>query len=142
MKLVPRDVVTPECCPRLDVEYREEARVRCDLVEQPREIVKLECSSTLEEIQVLDPCTGCLTTIFKPVTVVKPVKKTVYDLVPTQVTFTMKVPVLVPVGASIPRRHLAVDCEPGTLVHKQYEGVVVPFTVKKDVPIVIPVCPE
>jgi hypothetical protein len=132
--LTPREIVHQTKCPSFDVDYREEKRVRCDLEAKTHEIEKIVPCLKVIPVKVMDPCTGCYHTEFKGFPTVEKVKHTVEILVPTQVEFAVRCPVLVPSELTITHRQIVVDCSTEMTNRKAYVPVKVPFEVRKDVP--------
>jgi hypothetical protein len=108
-RIVPREVITEEKTSTLEVAYREEQRVVCDIVFKPREVMKPVNSCTLQPVTETDPCTGKCCTVMKPVTEVKVVKATEFVAVSEERVVVVKVPYLKPVEKIVPHRNVLLE---------------------------------
>ena len=141
-KHVLREVVTPDTKCGLELHYNQEQRVRHDMALKPCEVMKEVTICTQKPIVTVDPCTGCSTVTFQPVTETKLVKEISYQLVPEDKVVTVQTPFLKPTEIPIGRKTLVLDttCEP--VIRRERFGVLVPVEIKERKPLCPPVpCP-
>lgn len=131
-----REVSTPCVRPTLKLEFQTEQRVKTEMILQPREILKEVTCCTKKPIASVDPCTGCPTIVFEPVTETKVVKEIVYDLVPQEKVYTVQTGLLVPTEEAVVRKSLVLDVRTDSVLRKERIGVLVPceITERKFIP--------
>jgi hypothetical protein len=135
-RLVPREVVTEERQPSLEVAYREEKRVVTEVVVKSREVERLVSCTVLKPVTETCPETGQCTTVLKPCTEVKPVKELEYYAVPEERTVVVSVPYLKPVEIVVPRKTVVLEYL--TTMKKCSEAVVIPGPEGQPTPYVMP----
>src|SRR5262249_48882474 len=123
----------------LELDWREEKRVCTELVLKPREIEQEVTCLTVQPVTTIDPCTGHPCTVHQQVPVVKKVKLTVYDAVPEEKEYVVKIPCLKPVDVVVKR--LAVDWTTEPAIEKRLRAVTVPCEIKVRVPAWPTPCP-
>jgi hypothetical protein len=137
-KLTLREAVTKEPRTNLELGWQEEKVVRTELKLKPREVVKEVTRCTVQPVTETDPCTGCPTVVFKPVTEVKLVKEVVFDAVPEEKVYTIRRPCLKPVEKVYSVKHWELECTPGT--RRERFGILIPTEVTERV-LTPPPCP-
>lgn len=139
-KPVLREVTTPCTKPSFEIEWNQAVVTKTEVVLKPREIVKEVTICTQKPKVVKDPCTGCSTVIFEPVTETKLVKEITYCLESEEKTVTVRTPFLKPVEIPIVRKSLVLDHECENVVRRERFGVLVPVEIKERKPCAPP-CP-
>lgn len=120
----------PVCTYELD--WREEQRIKTEIVLKPREIVKEVTTCTMEPKTVIDPVTGCRSVEWKPVTETKLVKDIVFDACPEDKIYTVKFPYLKNVDKIYTYKKFYLEHDLEKRVEKY--GVLVPIEVTEKVP--------
>ncbi len=132
--MVPREVVTPDTKTIFEVEYNKEQRSRTVMVLKPCETIKEVTRCTQKPKVVTDPCTGCPTVVFEPVTETKQVKEITYELVPEEKVVVVETACLKPVEKAIARKTMVLECTTETVMKKERFGVLVPVEIKERKP--------
>jgi hypothetical protein len=122
--LAPREIVTEERRPSLEVAYRDEKQVVTELVVRSREVERAVPCTVLKPVTETCPETGQCTTVWKPCTEIKIVKETEFYSVPEQTTLVVRVPYLRPAELVVPRKTIALEYH--TALQKQEEPIVIP----------------
>jgi hypothetical protein len=122
--LAPREIITEERRPTLEVAYRDEKQVVTELVVHTREVEKLVPCTVLKPVTQTCPETGQCTTVLEPCTEMKVVKETEYYSVPEQKTIVVPVPYLRPAELIVPRKAIALEYH--TAFNKTEEPIVIP----------------
>jgi hypothetical protein len=125
---------------RMVVAYQEERRVVNDVSLKPHEVEQEVTCIDQQPCQVTDPCTGHCHTEYHPVPVVKKVKVTVYEAVPTTREVLVRVPYLKP-GPEFQVRRLAVDCITIPAIEKRLQLIETDNVITAPVPPPLPPCP-
>jgi hypothetical protein len=107
--LAPREVITTVKKKTLAVEYRDVKRVFTDYELQPKEVYREVPCTTMVPCEEVDPHTGKVCTIMKPVTEMKLEKQTVFVSVPIQRELIEKVPYLKQVDEDIPQVNVLLE---------------------------------
>jgi hypothetical protein len=126
-----KEHICPDTKPGFELLYNQEQCIRHEMALKPCETVKEVTICTQKPIVTVDPCTGCSTVTFQPVTEVKLVKEITYQLVPEDKVVTVQRPFLKPVEIPIGRKTLTLEttCEP--VIRKEIFGVLVPVEIKE-----------
>lgn len=123
-RLVPREVITEERRPSLEVAYREEKRTVIETVLKSREVERLVPCAVLKPVTETCAETGQCTTVWKPCTEMKPVKELEYYAVPEPRTIVVQVPFVRAAEVITPRRTILI--ENLTIMQKCPEAMVIP----------------
>jgi hypothetical protein len=127
-RLVPREVITEERRPSLEVAYREEKRTVVETVLKSREVERLVPCAVLRPVTETCPETGQCTTVWKPCTEMKPVKELEYYAVAEPRTIVVQVPFVRAAEVVTPRRTILIENltilqnHPGAIVIPGPEG--------------------
>jgi hypothetical protein len=130
--------VTPQKYTALVPVWTDQKRVCTVPTLKPREVEREVTRCQLVPQTVTDPCTGCTYTVCKAVSHVHKVRCTVWDCVPEQREFTVRVCSYRPEERTRECRRLVYDCQPVTVVRKERYCVMVPYEVKVKVPVCCP----
>ncbi len=122
--LVPREVITEQKRPTLEVFYREEKRKVTEMVvkekQEPREIP----FTTMKPCTEICPSTGHPITVMKPFTEMRTVKETVFCAVPEEREIIVKVPYIKEVEEVVPRKTVILEYK--TELQKRPSAVAIP----------------
>jgi hypothetical protein len=130
-----RTVVTPVSITELVPICVEEKRCETILKTVPREVIReVECCRRVS-VDVYDPCHGCTHIVSKPEHFTRQVKETVFEAVPVQREFVVKVQKFQPVTRTIERKEIVREVHPETVVRKERYSVLVPYQVTVKVPV-------
>jgi hypothetical protein len=140
-------IVCKEVCEKKTItvmvpkEY-EERRTKTVCCKVPKEIEKEVKKCRIQKVEVVDPCTGCKTTVCKPVVCVEKVKCTVYENVPKTEEYCVKVCKMEPVCKQIDVRKKVRECVPETQTRCRTVCHMVAYQTCIKVPVVVPCCPR
>jgi hypothetical protein len=123
-RLVPREVITEERRPSLEVAYREEKRVITEMIVKSREVEKQVPCTVMMPVTETCPETGECKTVYKPCTDIRTVKETEFYTVPEQRTLIVRVPYVKPAEIVVVRK--AIVAEYRTILQKKEQPVVLP----------------
>jgi hypothetical protein len=110
-----------------ELDWVETTEVRTEIVLKPREILKEVTVCTVKPEKITDPATGCCSTVMQPVTEVKQVKETVFDMVREEKLVKVRRPVLKSTDRVFDVKHLVLDRQ--VEMRKERYGVLVPSQV-------------
>lgn len=139
-KPVLKEVTRPCFKPSYEIEWNQAVVTKTELVLKPREVIKEVTICTQVPKVVKDPCTGCSTVIFEPVTETKQVKEITYCLDTQEKTVGIRTPFLKPVEIPTVIKSLVLEYETEAVVRKERFGVLVPVEIKERKPCPPP-CP-
>jgi hypothetical protein len=122
--LVPREIITEQRTPTLEVAYREENRVVTELVVRSRQVERQVPCTVMKPVTETCPETGECTTVWKPCTEIRTVQEPEYYSVPETRTVVVRVPYLRPAELIVPRRTIALEYH--TALQIRDEPVVIP----------------
>lgn len=91
-------------------------------------------------VQCCDPCTGCCYTVCKEVPCVQKVQRTVWECVPVQKEYMVKVCSYVPKVCTYETRKVVCELKPETIIKKERYCVLVPCQVHVKVPVLVSCC--
>jgi hypothetical protein len=141
-RLVPRQVVTEERRPTLEVAYRDETRVITEVVVKSREVERQVPCTVMKPVKETCPETGQCTTVWTPCTELKTVKEVEYYAAPEERKILVSVPYLKPAEIVVPRKTVVLEYL--TTMQKRQEAVVIPGPEGVPTPYVLApqACPE
>jgi hypothetical protein len=126
-----KEHICPDTKPGLELHFNQEQRIKHEMVLKPCENVKEVTICTQKPIVTVDPCTGCSTVTFQPVTEVKLVKEITYQLVPEDKVVTVQTPFLKCVEIPIGRKTITLETKVEPVIRKEIFGVLVPVEIKE-----------
>jgi hypothetical protein len=122
--LVPREIITEERTPTLEVAYREENRTVTEMVVRSRDVERQVPCTVMKPVTETCPETGECTTVWKPCTEIRTVREPEYYSVPETRTVVVRVPYLRPAELVVPRKTVAFEYR--TAMQIREEPVVIP----------------
>lgn len=132
-KHVLRDLETRDCRTTLALDWTEEKIFRTEYALKPRECIKEVTTCTVKPEIVVDPCTGCKTTVLQPVTEMKLVKEITYEVCPEEKIYTVRRPFLKPVEEIVRIKRYHLECETSIEKRKIVRPVLVPAEITERV---------
>lgn len=126
-----KEHICPDTKPGLELHFNQQQRIKHEMVLKPCENVKEVTICTQKPIVTVDPCTGCSTVTFQPVTEVKLVKEITYQLVPQDTVVTVQTPFLKCTEIPIGRKTLTLETTVENVIRKEIFGVLVPVEIKE-----------
>jgi hypothetical protein len=135
-RLVPREVITEERRPSMEVAYRDEKREVIETVVKSREVERLVPCTVMKPFTETCPETGQCTTVWKPCTEMRTVKEPEYYAVQQPRTVVVPVPYLKPAEIVVPHKTIVLEYLTTTMKH--HEAVVIPGPECQPTPYVMP----
>lgn len=133
-KPVLKEVKTDCVKQSLEIDYNTHSKVCTEMILKPCEVIKEVTICTQKPRVVTDPCTGCSSVVFDPVTETKQVKEITYQLVPQEKVVMVRTPFLKPVEIPIVRKSLVLEYPVETTTRRERFGVLVPVEITERKP--------
>jgi hypothetical protein len=140
-RVVCKEVITKEKCTRLVPKYYDEKRTVHYTVQvaKPVEYEVRRCRSVC--VQVVDPCTGCTYSCYRPEYYTERVKATVMECQPASKEIVVKVCRMEPVVELVDVRRVVRECVPEVRTACRRVCHMVPYETTVRVPVRVPCCP-
>jgi hypothetical protein len=140
--LVPREIITEEKRPTLEVFYRDEKRKVVEMVVKETQVPREIPFTTVKPCTEICPSTGHPITVMKPCVETRVVKETVFYTVPQEREIIVKVPFIKEVEEIVPRKTVILEYK--TELQRRPSALAIP-TVEKQTRWLLtpkPPCPD
>lgn len=134
--LVPREVITEQKRPTLEVFYRDEKRKVTEMVVKEKQVPREIPFTTMKPCTEICPSTGHPITVMKPFTEMRTIKETVFCAVPEERDIVIKVPYLKEVEEVVPRKTVILEYK--TELKKRPSALAIPTVEYKPRWLIVP----